>query len=292
VGSDVVAPPRAGVRARAMSSTCSLLDAWGITVQGVLGLGALSTLAYKRQLETPQRPFLIWLLDASKQAISSGVGHMQNVGLSELVLVRAHVAPTSPCVWYVVNLVLDTTLGTFVAYFVLRGAEVLLSACADWLPLGCTQPLLEMASTGHYGSPPSLVRWLSQTALWLVVITIAKAVVASLVLVAALPLHAVGLRTLRPLEPYPRAQVVTVMLVAPLLLNIVQLWIQDNFLQMHPFSQRGAKDGVMPVYVKCSTRPAASAPPESRGLMRSSAERARSRADLASEGASAEYADE
>lgn len=213
-----------------MSTTCSLLDAWGIAVQGVLGLGALSTLAYKRQLETPRRPFLIWLLDTSKQAISSGVGHMQNVGLSELFLVRMHVAPTSPCVWYLVNLVLDTTLGTGVAYFALRSAEACLSACADSLAPSCAQPLLEMASTGHYGSPPSFLRWVSQTLLWLVVVTVAKAVVAAFVLAAALPLHAAGLRTLSPLEPYPRTEVVTVMLVAPLVLNVIQLWIQDNFL--------------------------------------------------------------
>lgn len=268
----------------ARGSTCSLLDAWGIMVQGALGLGALSTLAYKRQLETARRPFLIWLFDTSKQAISSGVGHMQNVALSELVFVRMHVVPTSPCVWYLVNLVLDTTLGTCAAYFALRSAEVFLSACADWLTPGCAQPVLEMASTGHYGSPPSFLRWVNQTLLWLVVVTVAKAVVAAFILAAAMPLHAVGLRTLAPLERYPRIEVVTVMLVAPLVLNVIQLWIQDNFLRLDHTWRGGGKDGlgcvasVLPTkaaYIKCSTRPAASGPPEARGLIGAAAGRSR-----------------
>jgi hypothetical protein len=240
------------VPARAVQTmtSCSLLDAWGLAVQGLLGIGALSTLAYKRQLETPRRPFRVWLFDTSKQAISSGVGHLQNVGLSELVFVRIQVARTSPCVWYLVNLIFDTSLGTCVSYYLLRSAEVALSTCADSLPTGCTQALLEMASTGHYGTPPSASRWASQVFLWLLVVTLAKAVVSALILMAAAPLHAVGLSTLRPLEPYPRLEVVIVMLIAPLLLNVIQLWIQDNFLQLRPFSARGTKAGIICVAVR------------------------------------------
>ncbi|KAJ1639965.1 vacuolar membrane protein-domain-containing protein [Pavlovales sp. CCMP2436] len=270
---------------------CSLLDAWGIAVQGLLGFGALSTLAYKRQLETPRRPYLIWLFDSSKQAISSGVGHLQNVALSELVLVRLHLhTTTSPCAWYVVNLVLDTTLGTCVSYYVLRTAEVILSMCADWpLPSSCQQALLEMASTGHYGTPPALSRWASQTLLWLFVVTVAKAIVAAVILAAALPLHSAGMRVLRPLEPFPKFEVFVVLVVAPLVLNVIQLWAQDNFLQLRPFSARGTKDGVIcptlsrQEYMAAGPSSLESAPtaPESRTLIRGAQRQRGSRDGLA-----------
>lgn len=229
-----------------LSSPCSLLDAWGILVQGLLGVGALSTLAYKRQLEQPCRPRLTWLLDASKQALSSASGHFQNVALSELVFVRLHVAATSPCVWYLVNLVLDTTLGTALAFYALRTAEALLSAGARLAPRpACARTLLEAAETGQYGAPPQISRWAAQLFVWLLVTTCVKAVVAAIILVAAMPLHSAGLYTLRPLQPYPRAQVVLVVLVVPLLLNVMQMWIQDNFLQQRAHPTRGAPDGLI-----------------------------------------------
>jgi hypothetical protein len=226
------------------SPMCSLLDSSGIAVQGLLGLAALSSLAYKRRLETPRRPRLIWLFDTSKQAISSGVGHLQNVGLSEILLVRIVGADTSPCAWYIVNLVLDVTLGTCATYWLLRSAEVVLSACADHLPGGCAQALLETAGTGHYGAPPQVSRWGAQLVLWLCVVTLAKLVVSLSVLVAATPLHDVGLLALRPFEQHPRVRAFLVFLWLPLCLNVVQLWVQDNFLRLRPFSARGTREGI------------------------------------------------
>mmetsp|Transcript_11207 Transcript_11207/g.38184 ORF Transcript_11207/g.38184 Transcript_11207/m.38184 type:complete len:286 (-) Transcript_11207:182-1039(-) len=272
-------------------SECSLLDTWGIAIQGLLGVGALSTLLYKRQLEVPRRPRLIWFYDASKQAFSSGLGHMLNVALSERVLVRLHATLTSPCAWYLVNLVLDTTLGTVVAYYVLRAAEASAAACADCAPPSCSSALSDAAATGHYGSPPSCQRWSLQVVLWMVVIVLVKAVIATVILIAAAPLHAAGVLLLAPFAALPRLRVFLVVLVIPLVLNVMQIWIQDNFLQLggayraSRTSSAGLRDqGPQGLpYRKCSTADTAGPPargalpaaidvdaelPESAGLMR------------------------
>lgn len=262
---------------------CSLLDAWGIIVQGLLGVSALSTLVYKRLLEVPRRPRLIWFFDTSKQAASASVGHMLNVLLSERVLVRLHVSMRSPCAWYLVNLVLDTTVGTIVAFYVLRTAEAMLDVVADCAGGACAAVLLDASSTGHYGTPPSCWRWGLQLVLWLVVTITTKAIISAMIIMAAVPLHSSAATTLSPLEHYPRIQATIVVLVVPLGLNVMQFWIQDSFLKLRRPSSRRSDSIIrfsvhggaeLSGYSKCSTAPVAVAPSgegevrESTGLMR------------------------
>jgi hypothetical protein len=51
-------------------------------VQFLLGLGALLSLAIKRHLERPRRPWAIFMADVSKQAFSALVAHFFNMGFS------------------------------------------------------------------------------------------------------------------------------------------------------------------------------------------------------------------
>lgn len=75
------------------------------------------TRSVKRCLEWPQRPWLIWLLDTSKQAFSQVHSHFINVGMAILL---AKEFSEDGCVWYLINIVLDSTLGTLLCYGVLH----------------------------------------------------------------------------------------------------------------------------------------------------------------------------
>jgi hypothetical protein len=46
---------------------CELLGPFAILVQISLGVLAISSLLYKRHLESPRRPFQVWGFDISKQ---------------------------------------------------------------------------------------------------------------------------------------------------------------------------------------------------------------------------------
>lgn len=45
------------------------------------------------------------------------------------------------------------------------------------------------------------------------------------------PLEKIGSAVFAPIEPYPRVELVFVMLLCPAVMNIVQFWIQDNFIK-------------------------------------------------------------
>lgn len=54
-------------------------------------------------------------------------------------------------------------------------------------------------------------------------------------------LNVLGLYVLKPLEPHPKLELVTVMIMIPLVFNILQLWIQDSFLK----AKQGSKSPVV-----------------------------------------------
>eukprot|EP00324_Dicrateria_rotunda_P005554 CAMPEP_0206165658 /NCGR_PEP_ID=MMETSP1474-20131121/21121_1 /ASSEMBLY_ACC=CAM_ASM_001110 /TAXON_ID=97495 /ORGANISM="Imantonia sp., Strain RCC918" /LENGTH=81 /DNA_ID=CAMNT_0053569179 /DNA_START=367 /DNA_END=609 /DNA_ORIENTATION=- len=65
-------------------------------VQLGLAIGAAGTLFYKRHFETPQRPWLVWFFDTSKQG---GVAFMQHVAGLLFGAVLGDRGEASPCAW-------------------------------------------------------------------------------------------------------------------------------------------------------------------------------------------------
>jgi hypothetical protein len=98
-----------------MSTTCHLVDGFAIVVQVLMAILAFSSLLYKRHIEDPKRPILIWALDTSKQAIAASLVHISNIGLSIVSSWLGH-REGNPCVWYFLNLALDTTVGVYLLY--------------------------------------------------------------------------------------------------------------------------------------------------------------------------------
>ena len=109
---------------------CSLFGWFGGIVQLSLGALCISSLicnihAVKRYQETPRRPWAIFLLvspiqDISKQVFSALLAHSINLASSEMI------GTGNPCVWYFVNIMLDTTIGVLMSYLMLRTMEYLI----------------------------------------------------------------------------------------------------------------------------------------------------------------------
>ena len=100
------------------SIDCELLGEFGFIIQGILGVLSFSVLVLKRVFESPQRKWKVWFFDSSKQLISSAFAHFMNV-LIALFLASNHSGSDS-CVWYFINIFVDTTIGVFICYLLMK----------------------------------------------------------------------------------------------------------------------------------------------------------------------------
>ncbi|KAJ3004958.1 hypothetical protein HKX48_000974 [Thoreauomyces humboldtii] len=184
---------------------------------------ALSSLIIKRHRERPQRPFNIWALDTSKQAIAAGLVHFANILIAS-ISGAASQESENPCVWYFLNILLDTTLGVAILALLLRGLHHIVDALK----------IPDMRS-GHYGSPPRLTAWIRQLLLFLTAWFFVKLTV--VVLLHVFPFFAAAADwILRPLVTShdTRLQVVVVMLIFPLIMNVIQAWLIDMVIKGKP----------------------------------------------------------
>ncbi|KPP73228.1 transmembrane protein 110-like [Scleropages formosus] len=111
----------------------ALLDDFGVLIQALLALVAFSTLMLKRFREPAsiRRPWRIWFYDTSKQAIGALFIHFANVFLSTLTI-------EDPCSLYLMNFLLDATLGMLVIWVAVKAVQKVL---LDYIP----NPQLELA---------------------------------------------------------------------------------------------------------------------------------------------------
>lgn len=99
----------------ATAKECELLGPLGIIVQVVLGVGSFAILVVKRYVEKPRRPWNIWALDSSKQAISQAVAHWTNMLLAFLL---SEGEGSDNCDWYFINITVDVIFGVLIAYMI------------------------------------------------------------------------------------------------------------------------------------------------------------------------------
>ena len=197
---------------------CALLGgSFANSVQMVLAAAAIGTLVYKRQTELPKRPWLVWAFDASKQAYAGLLQHLVNLGFG-MWFAASGVA--SECAWYLVNFAISVVCGVFLLW----GAMKLYTRIVDRFRLNFLR-------SGEYGNPPSWRPWLAQLIVWGFLASGEKAVTAVLVIV---PLHTTldGLAVMleRPFVPYPRLELILVMVIAPVLLNAFFFWLIDSMI--------------------------------------------------------------
>jgi len=198
---------------------CQLLgNTFEYLIQFILGFIAFLSLVYKRWTEVPRRPWGIWGRDAAKQALGSLAAHVLNI-LFALHLQKDE--SENPCVLYLINFVVDSSLGCLFNYFLLvHVIEVVAERCASHTMI-----------TGYYGDPPSNKIWALQVAAWIFIVTVVKVfLLFALLIPLKNPLYAVGKWSMSGFDYYPKMELVIVMVLVPLVMNILVFWIQDNFL--------------------------------------------------------------
>ncbi|KAI8382279.1 vacuolar membrane protein-domain-containing protein [Blakeslea trispora] len=204
---------------------CQLMDGFGIFIQLCLATTAFSTLIYKRQREEPRRPIRIWALDVSKQLAGGVMIHSLNV----IAAVFFGLDPkeeggdrSNPCVWYFLNIFVDTTIGIGILWLILTAFKYLI---AYWRLSGF--------QSGVYGEPPltdQLKRWGKQLLVYVLSLLIMKMVVIAIFHLCPW-LFDFGNWVLGWTVGNYRLQVAFVMLIFPLVMNIMQFWVIDTFIK-------------------------------------------------------------
>ncbi|KAH9833660.1 vacuolar membrane protein-domain-containing protein [Rhodofomes roseus] len=198
-------------------SGCRLLGPTALVTQGLMGVLVVASLIYKRHRESPRRPWRIWLFDVSKQVIGQMVIHGVNVLVSDTI---AHLSSGNACVFYFLNILLDTTIGVGIIYFILHITTWLLSEKCQ----------LKGFESGQYGSPPSFNYWIRQATVYIFSLLSMKMLV--IALFAVWPgIFMLGDWLLTFLGPSDAVQVIFTMGLFPIMMNIIQFWLIDSIVK-------------------------------------------------------------
>ncbi|KAI9020244.1 vacuolar membrane protein-domain-containing protein, partial [Phycomyces nitens] len=201
---------------------CKLMDGFAIFIQLCLATAAFSTLVLKRQREKPQRPVRIWAFDVSKQLVGGIVIHSLNVVAAYVFGTNPDGEQSNPCVWYFLNILVDTTLGVVILWLILSGFKYITSYFG-WTGF----------ESGVYGNPPmtdQLKQWGKQLVLYIVSLVLMKSVVVLLFHLCPW-ISDFGRWVLQWTLGNYKLQVVFVMLIFPLVMNIMQFWIVDTIVK-------------------------------------------------------------
>ena len=206
------------------STTCHLLGGWFATfVQVFIGIIAMSSLVYKREyIENPKRPISIWLMDVSKQGISSIIIHFCNIGLS-ILFAAVNLTPDQPadeCAFYFLSFVLDTIVGVYLIWVGLNIARI----------FAIQFDIKSIQEQGVYGYETPMTYYTHQLITFIIVILISKIILGIFMYMFSSFLNRIGNFIFEPLEKYPDIELVVVMVVCPCFLSMIQYWIQDNIL--------------------------------------------------------------
>eukprot|EP00835_Amoeboradix_gromovi_P004253 NODE_320_length_11094_cov_0.618190.p4 type:complete len:215 gc:universal NODE_320_length_11094_cov_0.618190:3164-3808(+) len=184
---------------------CELLDGFAIIIQGILALVAFSSLLIKRQRETPRRPLMIWMMDTSKQALGASFIHFMNI----LFSLDAEV---NPCGQYILNIILDTTIGVYILLIIHSSMYRLVNR---WVGI----------SSGYYGGEsPQLKIWMGQFLIYLIALTSMKFLVLLIIKFG----HFGEIVETLLFSMNEKVQIVLVMFIIPLIMNVVQFWLIDQ----------------------------------------------------------------
>ncbi|KAF9984949.1 hypothetical protein BGZ65_012142 [Modicella reniformis] len=217
---DFLVGPRALPDEPIPGGSCQLMSKFAIFVQLLLATIAFSTLILKRSKERPMRPLKVWLYDVSKQVVGGVVIHSLNLLAATLFGLSSEQdsKDSNPCIWYFLNIFLDTTFGVGVLYLFLRAADMYFNYMR-----------IDGLNTGDYGNPPQFKRWWKQTLVFSFGLVVMKIVV---VIVLTWPfLFTFGEWVLGWTLQNEKLQILFVMLILPLTMNICQFWVIDYILK-------------------------------------------------------------
>ena len=210
----------------------------GLIIQWILGLMSFWALLIKRYFEKPKRPWVVWLLDNSKQAFSVLLQHWMNM-MFAVTLSQANLADNWD--WYFINFTIDVFLGVALWYLgVLLIERIGLYYQIEELNTGVYikentySPEIEDLHPAYQMDRHEIDYriWVIQIAVWgFIVISVKLILLLAFQALFAQTLETISNVLLGWLNMYPNVKLVLIMMVIPLWFNAIQFWIQDNILK-------------------------------------------------------------
>ncbi|ENN72030.1 hypothetical protein YQE_11319, partial [Dendroctonus ponderosae] len=197
----------------------ALTDMFGWFLQVLLAGLAFTCLIAKRFCEPRmhRRSWQIWFYDTSKQGMGAMAIHLANVWL-------AGQYQGDPCTWYLINFLLDSSMGLLIIFVGIRTCQHL-SRRKGW----------DAINFGEYGKPPNVNAWLAQCCLYVGLMIIVKV---SITLFMQLNFwENVKDFILSPIDN-PKVELAFVMLIIPFFVNMLMFWVTDNFLMYRDPAKR------------------------------------------------------
>ncbi|CDW87782.1 UNKNOWN [Stylonychia lemnae] len=196
---------------------CELFGEFGVIIQIILGVSSILSLLginhafilyiVKRLFEFPRRTWKIFFLDISKQGFSAFLAHCLNLFLA--VVLQQLAKRGDGCIWYFVNLSMDTTFGIFLC----------------WAFHKVIDRVAVLKSGVYYNENDPQEDDYIDYRIWVV-----KILLFVFQLYYSEQLELLGEYALADFKDNPKLELVFVMIILPVTLNSIQYWIQDNFL--------------------------------------------------------------
>ncbi len=162
----------------------------------------------------------------SKQGISSLLLHFLNLFLAVMISKQND---EDACVWYLVNILLDTTLGVIFEWILIRIFEVFARKYKiDALISGC---YYSHKTTQYDDYHIDYSIWAVQTVLWCIISALMKFVVYIIMMTFPTFFENLGFYLLQSIAVYPKLELIVVMVIVPLIMNVIQFWLVDNILK-------------------------------------------------------------
>lgn len=171
----------------------------------------------KKQMDKSKRTWLVWFLDISKLLICQFIQHIINLIVSSKIGANNGLG----CEWYIINLLIDSTIGIALQYCLLAMLEIVLE-----------NTTFKMNNGNYYvDSKFSLSEYLYQICLWILIVVTTKLISVGLTLLLAHFLQEIGIYLLSPFKGSPKLKLLFVMVISPCILNSIQFWFTDSILQ-------------------------------------------------------------
>ncbi|EMR11222.1 hypothetical protein PNEG_00811 [Pneumocystis murina B123] len=197
---------------------CRILSPFSLFVQEILGAFVLFSLLIKRHWEYPRRSFRIWFFDVSKQIIGAGVIHILNILISDIIGFNQEHGFSNPCIWYLLNIMIDTTIGVPILWIVLGFIGRICKS------MGC----IGTKSGDYDGDPPRITWWWKQLFIYIFGLICMKISVYPILRIPMLDNTANWLLSWTSSEE--KLQIFFTMFFIPLIMNILQYWIVDTII--------------------------------------------------------------
>jgi len=202
----------------------------GFAVQALLAACCVGVFYIKRQKEHEKfgqdvRSKEEFFLDASKQFAGAGSIHVMNLVFASVL--NGLMAGGDECEWYWINIMVDTTLGTLVAYFLLQVASA-------FARKRLSPKAAEDFKSGEYRDEDGIIsmqKYGKQLAVYMLVICCMKMIMVLFMFFFSGPLLAFAGFFLAPFLSQPWLKLLVVMIIFPLLMDGFQIWMIDNFIK-------------------------------------------------------------